>query len=130
MSDHDSRKEKQSVDYTGVRIGAMLLPVFFLIAFMSNADAALAIGIVSAVIIVAIKIRWHLRKHLWFWAVITIILTLHVPLVLRFRLPQGNMPTLFYTMPIAIADFLIISVALGVAEKLLSKGSSSTDAEE
>jgi hypothetical protein len=39
-------------------------------------------------------------------------------------------PTLFYTMPFGIADFLIISGALGLAEKLFSKGSSPTDEEE
>jgi len=130
MFDDDSPKEKEPVDYTGVKIGAMLLPVFFLITFLSNADVGLAGCIVLGVIIFAIKIRWHLRKHLWFWAVITFILALHVPLVLKFRLPQGHTPTLFYSMPIGIADFLIISGALGVAEKLLSKDSSSTDGQK
>jgi hypothetical protein len=74
------------------------------------------------VIIFAIKLHWHLRKHLWFWAVIGSILALHVPLVRLVRWPQGSTPTLFYTMPFGIADFLIISGALGLAEKLFSSG--------
>jgi hypothetical protein len=73
---------------------------------------------------VAIKIRWNLRKHVWFWAIIAVILALHVPLVFVVRWPQGNVPTLFYTFPFALIDFVIISGALKLAEKLLSKGSS------
>lgn len=73
----------------------------------------------------AIKIRWHLRKHLWFWAIIAVILALHVPLVFMVRWPQGHAPTLFYTMPLGIADFLIIVWTLGVAERFFSKSSSS-----
>jgi hypothetical protein len=38
-----------------------------------------------------------------------------------------GIPTIFYTMPLGIADFLIISGALGVAEKLFSKDSSNAE---
>ena len=125
MFDYDQPKEKGPVDYTGLKIGGLLAPVFFLITFLSNADMGLAACIVLGMVMLAIKLRWHLRKHLWFWAVIGSILALHVPLVLMVRWPQGNVPTLFYTMPIGIADFLIISGALWLAEKFLSKDSSS-----
>jgi hypothetical protein len=127
MFDYDQPKEKGSVDYTGLKIVGILAPVFFLVTFLSNADVGLAACIVLGMVLLAIKLRWHLRKHLWFWAVIGFILALHIPLVRLVRRPQGNTPTLFYTMPFGIADFLIISGALGLAEKLFSKGSSATD---
>jgi len=41
-----------------------------------------------------------------------------------------NAPTIFYAMPIGIADFLIISGTLKLAEKLFSKSSSSNDENE
>ncbi len=122
MFDQDPPKRKEPVDYTGLKIGGALLPVFFLITLLSNADMALAAFIILGVIIFAIKLHWHLRKHLWFWAVIGLILALHVPLVRLVRWPQGSTPTLFYTMPFGIADFLIISGALGLAEKLFTSG--------
>jgi len=75
----------------------------------------------------AIKLRWNLRKHAWFWAVIVFILALHVPLFFVVRWPQGNLPTIFYTMPLGIADFLIILGAVGLAEKFLSKDSSNDE---
>jgi hypothetical protein len=125
MFDYDEPKEKEPVDYTGLKIVAILAPVFFLITFLANADVGLAACIVLGMIILAIKIRWNLRKHVWFWGTIIFILALHVPLVFLVRWPQGNVPTLFYTMPIGIADFFIILGAVGLAERLFLKDSSS-----
>jgi hypothetical protein len=127
MFDYDPPKEKEPVDYTGLKIVGILAPVFFLITFLSNADMGLAACIVLGMVMLAIKIRWHLRKHLWFWAIIVLILALHVPLVFMVRWPQGHAPTLFYTMPLGIADFLIILWTVGVAERFFSKSSSSKD---
>jgi len=121
MFDYDPPKSKEPVDYTGLIVALILSPVFFVITLLANADMALAACIVLGLIIIAIKIRWHLRKHVWFWAIIIVILALHVPLVLMVRWPQGSAPTLFYTMPIGIADFLIISGALKLAENLRQK---------
>jgi hypothetical protein len=129
MFDYESPKEKEPVDYTGLKIAAVTAPVFFLVTYLYNADTGLAACIVLDVIIFAIKLRWHLRKHAWFWAIIALILALHVPLVFMVQWPK-NAPTIFYAMPIGIADFLIISGALKLAESLMSSGSPSNDENE
>jgi hypothetical protein len=129
MFDYESPKEKEPVDYTGLKIVAILAPVFFLITFLSNADMGLTVCIILGMIMLAVKIRWYLRKHIWFWAITAVILALHVPLVFMVQWPK-NAPTLFYTMPIGIADFLIISGALGLAENLMSNGSPPNDENE
>lgn len=98
MFDYDPPKPKEPVDYTGLKIGLVLAPVFFLFVLLGNADMGLTVCIVLAVIIFAVKLRWNLRKHVWFWAIIALILALHVPLFLVVRWPQGKGPTLFYTM--------------------------------
>jgi hypothetical protein len=130
MFDYDPPKSKEPVDYTGLIVVLILSPVFFVITLLANADMALAACIVLGLIIIAIKIRWHLRKHVWFWAIIIVILALHIPLVLMVRWPQGSAPTLFYTMPLGIADFIIILGAVGLGERFFSKDSSSDDEEE
>jgi hypothetical protein len=112
MSDYDPGRAKQPVDYTGLKIVAMLAPIFCLFVFLGNADMGLTVCIVLGMVILAIKIRWNLRNHVWFWVVIVLLLALHVPLLSMIRWPQGNVPTLFYSMPLGIADFLIISQAL------------------
>jgi hypothetical protein len=124
------REAKGLTDYTGLKIGAILLPMLLLFAYFGKEDMGLAVVIVLGVMAVAIKIRWNLRKRVWFWAIIAVILALHVPLVFMVRWTQGNAPTLFYTLPFGLVDFLIISGALRIAEKFLLKGSSPTDEEK
>ena len=127
MFDYDPPKPKEPVDYTGLKIVFILAPVFFVFAFVGKEDLGLSACIVLGMMMIAIKVRWYLRKHIWFWAIILIVLALHVPLVLMVQWPQGKGPTLFYTMPLGIADFLIISGALTLAEKLFSKHSALDD---
>jgi hypothetical protein len=84
----------------------------------------LSVCIALGMLILAIKLGWHLRKHAWFWTIVAFILALHVTLVLMIRWPRGNGPTLLYTMPLGILDFLIVSAAFVMGEKLLLRNSS------
>jgi hypothetical protein len=128
MFERDPREAKELTDYTGLKIGAILLPILLLFIYLGKADMGLTVFIVLGVSIVAIKIRWNLRKHLWFWLIIVSIFALHIPLFFIVRWPQGKVPGLFYGLPFGLVDFLIISGALRLAEKLLSKDPSSDDA--
>ena len=123
--DYESPNEKPSTDYTGLLIVAMLTPVFVFFAFLDKADMGLSTCIVLGMVMLAIRLRWQLRKYIWFWATIILILVFHVPLLLFVRWPQGKLPTLAYTLPIGVADFFVILGGLGLAEKLFSKDSSS-----
>lgn len=129
MFDYDPPKAKEPVDYTGLKIVAALAPVFILITFLADANLALTACIILGMIMLAIKIRWTLRKHVWFWAIIILILGLHIPLLFIVRRPQSNIPTLAYSLPIGIVDFLLIIGAIGLAEKMFSTNSSSSDDE-
>ncbi|HXM23926.1 MAG TPA: hypothetical protein VN948_21895 [Terriglobales bacterium] len=126
MFERDPREATELTRYTGLKIGAILLPMLLFFAYFGKEDMGLAVVIVLGAMMVAIKIRWNLSKHIWFWAIIAVILALHVPLVFKVRWPQGSAPTLFYTLPFGFIDFLIISEGLRLAEKLFAKSSSSS----
>ena|SRR5580698_3708863 len=68
MFERDPREEKALTDYTGLKIGAILLPMLLLFICLGKADMGLTVFIVLGVSIVAIKIRWNLRKHVWWLA--------------------------------------------------------------
>ena len=55
---------------------------------------------------------------------IAFVLILHIPFLFLVHWPQSKVPTIAYSLPLGIVDFLLISGALGLAEKLFSKGSS------
>jgi cell division protein FtsW (lipid II flippase) len=118
---------KQPKDYTGLIIGAALLPVFIVFAEFDKPDMGLAACIVLVGIILAVKIHWKWRRHIWFWTTVVFILVLHAPLVLKLQLPHDKTPIRAYATPFGIADFLIISGALRLAERLFSKDSPSDD---
>ena len=99
--------------------------MLLLFIYLGKADMGLTLFIVLGVSLVAIKIRWNLRKHICFWAIIAVLFALHVPLFLVVRWPRGKVPGVLYGLPFALIDFLIISEGLRIAEKLFAKSSPS-----
>lgn len=108
-------------DWTGTKIGLGLVPVFFLFVYLGKAEMGFTVDIVLGMILLAIKLQWRLRKFAWFWVTIGIILALHIPLLLIVRWPDTKTPTIVYSVPFGITDFLIISGAIRLAENLFLK---------
>ena len=130
MFDYDSPKEQRPTDYTGLKIAAILSPVFFFFAFWGKEDIGLTVCIVMAMMMFAIKLRWELRRHVWFWVTIIAILALHVPLLTSIHWPSNSAPTILYSLPIGFVDFFLITGGIGLAEKFFSKDSSSDEKDE
>jgi hypothetical protein len=126
MFDDEASKEKSSADWSGTIIGVMLLPVFFVFAYMGKAEMGFNLIIVLGLTIFAVKLRWKLRRYGWFWVTIIFILFLHVPLLFLVHWPQSNVPTIAYSLPLGIVDFLVISGAISLAQKVFSKDSSAS----
>jgi hypothetical protein len=129
MSDIEQPQQERQVraDWSGTLIGLSMLPVFLLFVYFGKAEMGFTVAIILALVVLAIKLRWNLRRHGWFWVTIVVVLALHIPLIFLVRWPQTHVPTIAYSMPLGVADFLAISGALSLAEKLFSKDSSSND---
>jgi hypothetical protein len=78
-------ERKEPTDYTGLVILAMLAPLFCFFIYLGKAEMGFTACLVLGLSMVAIKLRWKLRKHVWFWAAIALILLLHVPLLFIVR---------------------------------------------
>jgi hypothetical protein len=83
----------------------------------------LGVCIALGMSMLAIRLRWKLKSHIWFWAAIIFVLALQIPLFSIVRWPHGKGPTILYTMPIGLGEFLIILGSIRLAEKLFSKDS-------
>ena len=115
--------ERKPTDYTGVIIVALLLPVYLLFYFFGQEELGRSVSIVLGMTMLAIKVRWDLRRRFWFWTVVVVVLALHVPLLFLVRWPQGYhgwLPAIG-TLPIGIADVLIILGAVRFVEKFIVK---------
>jgi hypothetical protein len=126
----DEPREEQRPDYTGLKIGGVLLPVFFLFVYLGKAEMGFTVVLVLGMILLAIKLQWRLRKYVWFWATIALVLALHIPLLFLVRWPETKAPTIAYSMPFGIGDFLIISAAIRLSERLFLKVPPSGDDEQ
>jgi hypothetical protein len=130
MFDYETPKEQKPTDWSGTIIGAMLLPVLFFFIYIGKAELGFTACIVLAMFLIAVRLRWKLRKHVWFWATIVLILALHVPLLFIVRWPETNVPTIVYSMPLATVEFLLMMGAISLAKKVFSMGSSPDEEDE
>jgi len=115
--------QKKPTDYTGVIIVVLLLPVYLVFNFLGQEELGRSVFIVLGMVMLAIKVRWDLRKRVWFWVVILFVLLLHVPLLFLFRWPDGFhgwLPAIG-TLPIGFADVLIILGSVQFVEKFIVK---------
>jgi glycopeptide antibiotics resistance protein len=124
MFDDEAPKEKSSTDWTGPIIVAMLAPLFFLFAYLGNAEMGFTACLVLGMFMVAVRLRWKLRRYAWFWATVVFALLLHIPFLFLVHWPQTHVPTLVYSLPLGIADFLLISGAISLAQRVFANGSS------
>ncbi len=123
MVNVDPDTERPTVDFTGLKIAAALAPLLLLFIYLGKDDMGLTIFIVLGVVVFSVKTHWNLHKNIWFWMTVAFIVALHSPLFFIVRWPHGSTPGVFYGIPVAFADFLVVSKILDLAEKVLSKGS-------
>ena len=130
MFDYEAPKEKSPTDWSGPIIVALLAPLFFFFVYLGKAEMGFTACLVLGMSMLAAKLRWKLRRHVWFWATIISILLLHIPALFLVRWPETHVPTIVYSLPLGIVDFLLISGALGLAEKLFAKSSSLRESDQ
>lgn len=124
MFDSEAPKEKSPTDWSGTIIGVMLLPVFFVFVFLGKAELGFNLMLVLGLVMIAARLRWKLRRYAWFWGTIAFVLLLHIPFLFLVHWPQSNVPTIAYSLPLGIADFLLISGAISLAQKVFAKNGS------
>jgi hypothetical protein len=113
-------KEKKPVDYTGLILAAILAPVLILFIHFGKGEVGRAVCIDLGSILFAMKIRWDLRNRIWYWAVVVLLLALHVPLFLFIHWPGGWVPAIA-ALPFAVVDCLIVLGSLRFVEKYIVK---------
>lgn len=129
MFDYEPPKEKSPTDWSGTIIGVMLLPVFFVLVVLGKAEMGFNLILVLGLVMIAVKLRWKLRRHAWYWVTIAYVLLLHIPFLFFVHWPQSNIPTIAYSLPLGITDFLLISGAISLAQRIFMKNGSSDDEE-
>lgn len=115
-----SGESTQKADWTGLIVVALLSPVFIGFAYFGKAELGFTTVLVLGMAAIAIKSRWQSRHHTWFWVTVGLLIALHVPALFLVHWPHSDVPTIVFSMPIGIADYLLFSGALRLAQVMFS----------
>lgn len=113
-------KEQGATDYSGVIIAALTLPVLMLFDHIGKFEMGLSVTICLGMNLLAIRLRWELRKYVWFWTVVVLALTLEVPLALMIRWKDITINRITL-LPIGVAVLVITMGAVKFVEKFILK---------
>jgi hypothetical protein len=91
-------------------------PLYFLFNYFGKAGTGRAAWLSTGMILIAIKVRWELKKHVWFWTTIAGIVALHVPLILFFPWTAEWVPA-FVIFPFCVVDLVAILTFIQFIEK-------------
>jgi hypothetical protein len=85
-----------------------LFPLYLLFSALGNAGRGTAAACFGGALIITVRLRWEMRKHVWFWVVIGFLVLVHLAIVLLIPWPNRNY-TLPIVLPVGIVDILAIS---------------------
>jgi hypothetical protein len=119
-TDEQEPEGQKRTDYTGVIILAVTLPVLILFDYIGKLDIGFSVTICLGMNLIAIRLRWELRRFFWFWATIVLALALELPLVLIIPWPHIRINRITL-LPIGFAVLMITFGAVKFVETFIVK---------
>ena len=118
----DERDEDQGpTRMTAFYIGIALLPLWFLFSHLGKFYLGLNVCFCLSVNAIVIRTRWELKKYVWFWVVMALIVALELPIVLTVKWPEHQWVPAVSLLPIALAAYLVAMGAIKLVEKFMVK---------
>jgi hypothetical protein len=95
-------------------------PMLIIFYFVGGLQLGFGAWICLTFVMLVVRIRWDLRRHVWFWITIGLTLLLQIPLVLVIPWNDRNL-TWFILLPVAILDYAVVYGCVRFVEKLMKK---------
>lgn len=112
-----AERKKQLTTWLWSMAAAVLTsPLFFLFNSVGESGTGRAAWLSAMAILISMKVRWELRKYLWFWLTMAFIVAAHFPLVLLVPWTSQWVPAAGL-LPIMVADIAAIFGILHLIEK-------------
>ena len=114
-------------DWSGTIIAASVAPVFIVFVYLGKPELGFTVCIVLGMTILAVKLRWPLRRYAWFWVTTASALAVQVPFLALVHWPTTNVPMRVIAFPAGVAEFLVVSGAISLAKMVFLKGDAPSD---
>ena len=95
-----------------------LLALFLLFAVVGDPGRGRAAAISLGSIVVAARLRWDLKKYVWFWITLVVVAGLHIPLILLIPWTSRSYPGVVL-LPTMLVDCAIVYGCIKLAEKVM-----------
>ena len=109
------RKLTAGFAYLILLCSSPILLIFFLVGGLQIGIGA---WICTAFVMLVVRIRWDLRRYVWFWITICLALLLQIPLVMVVPWNDRNL-TWIILFPIATLDYAVVYGCVRLVEKLM-----------
>jgi hypothetical protein len=96
------------------------LPVMIFFTLIGKTDLGVSAAFCLFMNILAVGMCWDLRRRWWFWAVVVLVLALHVPVILMIKWPHWWVSR-FALLPIGLADMLVTVGVVRFVQKFIVK---------
>jgi hypothetical protein len=93
---------------------------YFAFEYVGGSAKGRVASICAAMIVTTVWMRWDLRKRVWFWVTIAILILLHLPLVMLLPWTNNNYPGIIL-LPGALLDLAIVYGAIKLGEKMMTR---------
>jgi hypothetical protein len=118
MHDGDEPEEPTKARFLGLKIVLPLVPIYVVFANLDKPELGLTVMIVLGTAIVAVLFQWRYRVCRWFWPCVVLTLGVQVPIVLLIHWPKTSVPTIAYTMPFGLAEYLLMTLSIKAAARV------------
>jgi hypothetical protein len=113
MDDEQSLRQRRSY-YFALKVVLCVAPVMALFFVIGRADLARPACLAIAASVLAVRQKWEYHHRRWFWVVVAGVVLMHLPILIFFVFPNRWIPALLL-MPLALADYVIMIVAIRIA---------------
>jgi hypothetical protein len=100
-------------------------PVFLLFAYFGEPGRGRAAAVGVLVLAMAAGASWDLRREVWYWVTIVLLVACHAPIILLVPWTDKSFPGLTL-LPIAVLDFAIVFAVIKLVEKAVKNPKPST----
>jgi hypothetical protein len=96
-------------------------PVIVVYCILGKFDQGLGVWACTCLLILAIRARWELRKHVWFWIAVIAACPLQIPFVMFVPWTDRYM-SYALLLPYGLLDIFIMIGLFKLAEKAINRG--------
>jgi hypothetical protein len=91
-----------------------------LFCFLGKWETGIGAWICSGIVLLAVRVHWDLRKHVWFWIAVILAFIIQIPIVLLIPWDDRNL-TGISLLPVAVLDYGLAYGCIKLAELLIKK---------